>query len=180
MLVDSRGVTEGHVIGIEHVLDLQLPVPGIYVPMHPGIERELAIRRAVDEVVDIALHGADVILEARAFGGEAGEHESAVLADARRTREPEILLVEIRSATLGHWDRGQAAIGIEAPAVIAAGQPCCIAAPFIGHLGAAMGAAIEQHVDFAVAMADHDDGLSAEFGRDVVTRLRHLARMSDV
>src|SRR5205807_8830318 len=78
LLVDRRGMAERHVVGIEHVLDLELPVAGIGVAMHAGIERELAGRRAVDEVVDIALHRADVILEARTLGGEAREHEAAV------------------------------------------------------------------------------------------------------
>ena len=38
-----------------------------------------------------------------------------------------------------------------------------------------MGAAVEQHVHGAVAMAHHEDGLPAELGGDVVTRARHLA-----
>ena len=89
--------------------------------MHAGIEVELAIRRAVDEIVDIALHWADMVLEACAFGGEACENEAAILSDARRAREPERLLVEIGGTTLRHRDGTETAVGIEAPAVIAAG-----------------------------------------------------------
>ena len=64
LLVDRRSVAEGHVIGVEHVLDLELPVAVVGVAVHAGIERERAVGRAVDEIVDIALHRSDMVLEA--------------------------------------------------------------------------------------------------------------------
>ena len=42
-----------------------------------------------------------------------------------------------------------------------------------------MGAAVEQNVHAAVAVADHDHGLPSELGGDVVAGLRHLAGMAD-
>src|SRR5579872_862406 len=75
--------SEGHVIGIEDVLDLQLPIAGIDVAMHAGVEGELAVRRAVAQIVDAALHRPDMLLEGHAAGSEAGEHEAAILAGAR-------------------------------------------------------------------------------------------------
>src|SRR5260370_30389029 len=99
--------------------------------------------RAVDEIVDIALHRADMILEARAFGGEAREDEAAIFADARRAREAEPRLVEIGRATFRHPHGGETAFGVEAPAAIAAGQPPPSAPALIPPPSAAMGAAAE-------------------------------------
>ena len=63
LFVDGRGVAERHVIGVEHVLDLELPVAVVDVAVHAGVERERPVGCAVDEVVDIALHRADVVFE---------------------------------------------------------------------------------------------------------------------
>src|SRR5262249_33301468 len=64
LLVDRRSVAEGHVIGVEHVLDLELPVPVVGVAVHAGVERERAVGGAIDEIVDIALHRSNMVLEA--------------------------------------------------------------------------------------------------------------------
>ena len=45
--------------------------------------------------------------------------------------------------------------------------------------GAAVGAAVEQHLHAAVAVARHDHRLAPELGGDVVTRIRHLAAVAD-
>jgi hypothetical protein len=45
--------------------------------VHAGVEGERPIGRPVDQIVDIALHQADV-LEARSAVGKAREHEAAV------------------------------------------------------------------------------------------------------
>ena len=114
--------------------------------MHAGVERQRAVRRAIDQVVDIALHRADMVLEVLALRRQAREHESAVLADSRRARQTERVLVEIFGATFRHRHGHKAAVGIEGPAVIAAGQARRVATALIDHLGAAMGAAVEQHL----------------------------------
>src|SRR6476619_2087428 len=49
---------------------------------------------------------------------------------------------------------------------------------FVDHLGAAMGAAVEQHVHVAISVPRHDDWLAAKLRGDVVARTRHLARMA--
>ena len=54
-----------------------------------------------------------------------------------------------------------------------------MALALVDHLGAAMGAAVEQHLHAAVAVAAHDHRLAAELGGDVVAGLRHLAGMPD-
>src|SRR4029077_18523161 len=47
------------------------------------------------------------------------------------------------------------------------------------HLGAAMGAAVEQHLHRAVAVPHHDDRLAAPIGGDEVARVRRLAGVAD-
>ena len=92
---------KGHVIGVEHVLDLELPIAAIGVPVHAGIERERAVGGAVDEIVDIALHRPDMVLEARTFRRQTREHEAAICADARRMSEAEGRFVEIAAQPSG-------------------------------------------------------------------------------
>src|SRR5262249_24085420 len=67
-----------------------------------------------------------------------------------------------------------------APAVVAAGEPRRVALALVHHLGAAMAAAVEQHVHLAVAVTHHDHGLAAELGGDVIAGRGNLARMPDI
>src|SRR5262245_63120881 len=103
-----------------------------------------------------------MVLEARSFRCEAREHEAAILADPQRTREAERLLVEIGGTAFRHRHGRQPSIGVEAPAVVAAGEPRRAAPALVDHLGAAMGAAVEQHVYLAVAMTHHDHRLATK------------------
>src|SRR5262249_38733468 len=107
------------------------------------------------------------------------EYEAAILPNARRACEAERRFVEIGGAAFRHRHGGEAAVGVEAPAVIATGQPRRVALALVGHLGAAVSAAIEQHIDAAVAVADHDYGLTAELDGDVIAGVRHLALVAD-
>ena len=147
--------------------------------MHAGVERERAVGRAIDQIVDVALHRADMVLEARALVGKARKHEAAIFTGARRARESERILVESRAAALRNRNRGELAVGVERPAVIAACEPLRVAAALVDHLGAAVGAAVEQHMHRTVAVARHDHRLAAKLGGDVVARVRHLAGMAD-
>ena len=52
-------------------------------------------------------------------------------------------------------------------------------AALVDHLGAAVGAAVEQHLHAAVAVARHDHRLASQFGGDVVPRVRYLAAVAD-
>src|SRR5262249_31252336 len=139
LLVDRRSVAERHVVGVEHVLDRELPVAVVGVAVHAGVERERAVGRAVDEIVDIALHRSDVVLGAGTFPRQTREHEAAILPDARRAREAERRFVEIGGAAFRHRHGGEAAVGVEAPAVVATGQPRRVAPALVDHLGATVG-----------------------------------------
>ena len=80
--------------------------------MHAGVERELAGGCAVDEVVDIALHRPDMLVEARS-ASEAREHEAAMLADARHPREAEASLSKWARAAFRHRNGSERAVGVE-------------------------------------------------------------------
>jgi hypothetical protein len=110
---------------------------------------------------------------------QASEYEAAVFADARRARQRELFLVETGSAAFRHRHRGEPAVGVEAPAVIAAVQPRRVALALVQHFGATMSAAVDQHVHAAVAVARHYYGLAPELGGNEVAGLRHLACVAD-
>src|ERR1700728_4447090 len=63
--------------------------------------------------------------------------------------------------------------------MIAAGQPLGVAAPLVDYLGAAMGAAVEQDVNRAGAVPNHNDRLTSEIGGDEIAGIWHLAGMTD-
>ena len=172
-------MAERHVVGVEHVLDLELPVAVEDVAVHAEIEGECAFRRPIDEIVDVRLDRPDMVLEARTVGGKAREHEAAVFAGARRAAETEVLLAEVGSAALRDGDAGERAVGIEGPAVIEAGHPRRVAAALVDDLGAAMGAAVEEHVDRAVPMAGHHHRLPSELGGEVIAGIGNLAHVPD-
>ena len=112
--------------------------------------------------------------------GEAREHEAAVLADARGAGEVEGRAIEAIAAAFRHRHAQELAVGVVVPAVIAANEPLGVALALVHDLGAAMGAAIEQHVHVVVVMPRHDNGLAAELGRYVVARFGDLAGVADV
>src|SRR5579863_1864759 len=179
LLVDGRGVAERHVIAVEHVLDLEFPVAVIRIAMGAHVEGEFPIRSAIDQIVDTALHRADLVLEAYAARGHAGEYETPVLRHAGDGRQIEIAHAEAGCRALRNGHPDQLAIGVKCPAVVAAGQTRRVTAALVGDLGAAMRAAIVKDMNSAVAMARHDDGLAAKLAGDEVTGIGHLAGMAD-
>ena len=54
-----------------------------------------------------------------------------------------------------------------------------MAVALVDHLGAAMGAAVEQHLHRTITMAHHDDRLAAEIGGDEVAGIGRLAFVAD-
>ena len=164
-------MAERHVIGVEHVLDLELPVAVVDVAVHADVERERPVRRAVDEVVDVALHRADMVLEARPAGRRGSRTRSrGIRRCAARGRGRMSALSKPSRAAFRHRHVHELAVGVVGPAVIAADQPRRVALALVDHLGAAVGAAVEQDVHAAVAVARHDHRLAPELGGDVVAR----------
>ncbi len=100
-------------IGVEHVLDLELPVPVEGVTVHAGVECQFAVRGAIDQIVDVVFHRTDMIFEAHAFGSEARKYEAAVVTDARCAGKPKRFLVETFAATFRYRHGREASVGVK-------------------------------------------------------------------
>src|SRR5262249_37779188 len=72
------------------------------------------------------------------------------------------------------------AVGVIAPAVIAAAELLRIAARVGDDLRPAVGALVVDDVDAAVAVAREQHGLGADARRDEIARVLHLAFMADI
>src|SRR5690348_5816336 len=179
LIVHGRGVAERHVIGIQHIFDLQLPVTVENIAVPPGIQREFAIGRAIDQIVDTGFHRANMVFESDAGPGEAGKDEPPINADARDAAERKIAFVETCGTTFRYRHVQERAVGIKGPAMIAAGEPWRVTRAQWRKFRTAMGAAVEQHFDAPVAVADHDHGLARKVGGDVIAGFWHLAGMTD-
>ena len=86
------------------------------------------------------------------FAREAREHEAAVFADARRAREPESRLVETLAAAFRHRHVQRACRRCRSSSRGSSRSAAAgVALALVHHLGAAVGAAVEQHLHAAVA-----------------------------
>ncbi len=148
----------------------------------PAAEVDLTLRRAIAEFVDAVFGAAQVLVQRRPLGRQACEHESAVDADARQAAHAEggIGQVEILAVTARHRHRVEVAVGLECPAVIAAAEQLRVALGVVANDGAAMSAAVVDHVDLAVAVPRQHDRMLADPRGDEVAGLRHLAFVADI
>src|SRR6185503_16134442 len=135
-------------------------------------------RREIAGAVDQTRRGAEVLGQRDAGGRQAGEDEAAIARHARYAGEPVLALVEAGVAP-GVRRAQQLAAQIVRPAVIGTGE-CPRAAPLgHAHLGASVGAAIDEDRQRAVLAADHDDRLGADVTGDEIAGPRHLAVVTD-
>src|SRR6185312_1059280 len=143
---------------------------------------ELALGRAVDHVVDRGACIAEIVSEARPLLGQAREDEATIALDARQLHHAVARIGEIdRRALIAslHRNAAQRAVGAVGPAVIAAAEEADIALAIAHHFGAAMAAAIMEHIDLAVAVPAYHHRLSADGCGDIIARVLHLALMPD-
>src|SRR5690606_25891161 len=116
--------------------------------------------------------------------GEAGEDEAAIARDARRVLDVAALAGEVERrafVTLGQRDRLGRAVAVELPSVIGADDALVdVAVAVADQEVAAMGAAVVEHMDLAVVVADHDHGLAADLHGPVVARVLDLALVAHI
>src|SRR4051812_47535683 len=98
---------------------------------------------------------------------------------AGQGREIEVAVAEVFRATVRNRNAEELSVGVECPTVIEASQSIRMPATLVDDLWSAMGTAVEQHVHAAVAMPRHDDRLPRQLGGEKVSRLGHLAGMTD-
>ena len=173
-------MAERHVIAVEHVLELELPVAVVDVAVHADVERELAVGRAVDEIVDVALHRADMVLEARAVRARGSRTQSRGIrrraararARSRPCRNPRRSLpAPARSEACRRCRRSSRG----------SSRPAAVAWPLRSFttLAPRWAQRLSSTCTLPSRVPAHDHRLAAEIGGDVVARVRHLAGVAD-
>ncbi len=180
--VDRGLVHEQRMRGVAQVLEVEFPVAFVRVLEHAASELELAVRGAVDHVVERRGHETEIVLEARSLRREAAEHEAAVARDARHRehREFRARRVEMRGIAVQQRRGLEAAVEMVGPAVIATAE--LVGVPAVGgdHHGAAVGALIVQQTDRSVRIAHQQQRLVADTGGEKVPGVSDLALMPDI
>jgi len=166
--------------GVELVLEEDLPVGVLDHAEAVRHDLDLALGRAVADVVEGDLRAPEELEQPRTVGGEAGEHEAAVVLHARCALHVAVGIVAGPTgagvAGLHHRDGAQLAVVVESPGMVGAAEEFArIAAPVAAHHRAPVRATIVEHVHFAVLAAHHEHRLAADLRRVVIARLRHLA-----
>src|SRR5262249_28446768 len=131
LLVDRRSMTEWHMVAVEHVLDLKLPVAVVGVTVHAEVARKGAVGSAINKVVDIVLDRTDLVFETQSRRRQARKNEAAVLLHTRQAREVEIALAKAFGAAFCHRHANQRAVSVEGPAVIQTGQTRRVPTAFV-------------------------------------------------
>jgi hypothetical protein len=175
-------VQQARVIGVLHVLDVQLPVVG--QRLHEAAHHP---QRAAQHPAHAPQHlVAEIGLERRGVGREAREDEAVQRRGAQLAR-PMVGLAEgprhapasVRS--LLERDADQGALEVVAPGVVHALEVAAgVAAVVERDQRAAMGATVLEGVDRAPGSAHHDDRHLADEGGAVVTGLLHVGLETDV
>ena len=175
-------VQQAGVVRVLDVLEHQLPVAGNALA-HVAEHDELA---AVEHAVEIAQHAvAEIGLERLVRRAEAGEHDAVPLR-RREALQAVVLGAEIgRHAALAaiaaaERHAEQVAVEIVGPLVIGADELLRRAAAGGAELHAAMGAAVDQHVDRAVGTAHGDDLAVAELAALEVAGVGDLGFEADI
>ena len=162
------------VIGVTHVLHIELPVVRHGLGISPKDPHA-----AAQDALDIIRHlRADMLPERLRFIGKGAEDQPVKCIDAEPlqtvTRGVEILWhAALAADALGEGDAREVALQIERPVVIDAGQPAFLRPTRLAraHQIAAMGAAVDQRVDPAFEIAQHDHRRLADIDGPVVAGL---------
>ncbi len=172
----EEGVEQARVVGVLHVLHVELPVVGQRLgeaAQHP--------HRLAEHAADAPPHlRAQVLLDGRRLRGERGEHEAVEgggpqlagavvgLAEGRRHPAPAV-------AALLERDADQVAAQVVGPRVVDALEVAARGPAVVERdEGPAVRAAVLEGVDLPVGAAHHDDRHLAHEGGAVVARAREI------
>ena len=163
-------------IGVAHVLDVELPVA-----VEPVLELAENLHLASENPVDIGAHlRAEIVRERRRIGGERAEHEPAIGLDAQppqpAPRPVEILRHPALAAdALLEGDARQIAPQVVGPVMVDAGEALGVAGLVDAHQVAPVGAAVDHRVYRARLVAHRDDRDFPDRRGPVVPGVRDLA-----
>src|SRR5262249_10271042 len=129
--------------------------------------------------VEIPRHRAQILRQRRRLRIEGGEDQSAVAVELRHRHETPFAAVEFAKIEFFELrDADQASVVAVGPAVIGAGKTSGVARGGAAQTVAAMPADIQEGMDLAVTVADHQNRVLAHIGSDEVAGLRNLALMA--
>ena len=96
--IDRRLMNEQRMRRVAEVLQVELPIALVGVLEHAARRAPVAVRRAVDHVVERRRHVAEKLLQARTILRQASEHEPAIARHPRHAghRDLGILGIEWR------------------------------------------------------------------------------------
>ncbi len=160
---------------------MQLPVGAELLAEDAAGLLDLALGGAIDHVVERFGHRAEKFGEARAGRTHVAEHEAAIRLDARHLCQAEarILHIERRRHACAMRHVVECTVEPELPGVIRAYETGAVALTDVADACAAMGAAIDQRVDPAVAVARDDHLLAAQPGQHEIAGCAQLAFMRE-
>src|SRR5439155_1658064 len=162
------------------VLQHELPVPPVGVPEDAARHLDLAVGRALDEIVERRAERTEESGERRAVLGHRREQKTSIGVDARHTPKPAARRLARRTLVAARQRQAhEAAVGSVRPAVICAHELGRGPGRRLAHARAAMGAAVDEHVHRAVAVARHDDGLAPHARREEIAGAPHLALVTE-
>src|SRR5271170_800816 len=168
--------------GVAEVFEVEFPVAVVSMLEDAAGDFDLAVRRAVDHVVERRGHVAEPALQARSFGRLIDENEAAI---ARHPRDGQhghrsILRIEIRRIAVLERYRLQSPIKVIGPTVIAALKFAGAALVGGDHQRAPMSALIVQNVHRLVGTAHNDDRLASDLRAKVIAGFLDLAFVTDI
>jgi transcription elongation GreA/GreB family factor len=168
-------MSRGEVIGIDAIVELQLPIAAIGVGDAAGHELH-AVGPLIHREIEEDAHLAQELGQRRHVPREAAEDEALVAFEARQRQEIVALRIEARRIEGGAavLDGVVPAGAIVGPAVIGAGEVARIALLGTDDHRAFVAADIEESVDAVVGVARDDDGRARDPGRREIVGLRHL------
>jgi hypothetical protein len=175
----SAFMREGGVVVVDKVLELKLPVTGVFVLLHPAPDLDLTARRAIQNLIEIRLYRREELLQALALGTQTGEYEAAIAPCPRKSHEAQGLEVEIRRIAAAERDSRKRAVVPIGPTVIDTTKVFGVARLLTADDRAAVHAAIVHHIDIAVFVSAHDNGLPTKVCSFIISGTGHLGLVTD-
>ena len=163
------------------VVEVELPVAGVVLPEAAACEFDRPVGGSIDEVVDRCRRRTEEGTEVGAVLGEAREHEATVDGRARDGGKPGATPHRVVrfGVSIGARYAQKTAVGAVGPTVIGADEPAHPTARRLARHHAAVGAAIVQHADRAVVVADGDQRRVSDERSNVIPWFSQLAFMGD-
>ena len=145
--LDRGAVREQRMRGVAQVLEIDLPVAVVGVLEHAAGRLDLAVRRAVDHVVERRGHVAERFFQVRPVGRFAREDEAAIALHPRHRLHRHLRIADLEVARIAVVERHglEPAVEMIGPAVIAAGEFVGVALLGRHHHRAAVGALVADH-----------------------------------